>query len=137
MIAVDDCGTIISPLVAEGQVHGGLLGGIAQALFEEVRYDDVGNPITASFANYGFPSAADLPSFETHHTVTPTPNNPLGAKGLGESGTTGSLGAVHTAVVDAASHLGIRHIEMPLTPFNVWTALQTSTRPDPLSSDLV
>jgi aerobic carbon-monoxide dehydrogenase large subunit len=129
MVAVDDCGTVISPLLAQGQVHGGLLGGITQALFEEIRYDEVGNPITTSFADYGFPSAADLPSFETHHTVTPTPHNPLGAKGLGESGTTGSLGAVHNAVVDAVSHLGIRHIEMPLTPFNVWTALQASARP--------
>jgi len=124
MVAVDDCGTVISPLLAEGQVHGGLLGGIAQALFEEIRYDEFGNLTTAGFADYGFPSAADLPSFETHHTVTPTPHNPLGAKGLGESGTTGSLGAVHNAVVDAVSHLGIRHIEMPLTPFNVWSALQ-------------
>ena len=131
MVAVDDCGTVISPLLAEGQVHGGLLGGITQALFEEIRYDEVGNPINASFANYGFPSAAELPSFETHHTVTPTPHNPLGAKGVGESATTGSLGAVHNAVVDAVSHLGIRHIEMPLTPLNVWTALQTTARPDP------
>lgn len=131
IVAVDDCGTVISPLLAEGQVHGGLLGGITQALFEEVSYDEVGNPITASFANYGFPGAADLPSFETHHTVTPTPHNPLGAKGLGESGTTGSLGAVHNAVVDAVSHLGIRHIEMPLTPFNVWTALRGARRPSP------
>lgn len=124
IVAVDDCGTVISPLLAEGQIHGGLLGGITQVLFEEIRYDEVGNPINASFANYGFPGPADLPSFETHHTVTPTPHNPLGAKGIGESGTTGSLGAVHNAVVDAVSHLGIRHIEMPLTPFNVWTALR-------------
>jgi aerobic carbon-monoxide dehydrogenase large subunit len=129
IVAVDDCGTVISPLLAEGQVHGGLLGGIAQALFEEITYDDIGNPANASFANYGFPGPADLPSFETHHTVTPTPHNPLGAKGIGESGTTGSLGAVHNAVVDAVSHLGIRHIEMPLTPFNVWSALQAATRP--------
>jgi aerobic carbon-monoxide dehydrogenase large subunit len=135
MVAVDDCGTVVSPLLAQGQVHGGLLGGITQALFEEIRYDEVGNPITASFADYGFPSAADLPSFETHHTVTPTPHNPLGAKGLGESGTTGSLGAVHNAVVDAVSHLGIRHIEMPLTPFKVWSALRAA-RPNPSSDGL-
>jgi carbon-monoxide dehydrogenase large subunit len=131
IVAVDDCGTVISPLLAEGQIHGGLLGGITQALFEEITYDEVGNPVNASFANYGFPGPAELPSFETHHTVTPTPHNPLGAKGIGESGTTGSLGAVHNAVVDAVSHLGIRHIEMPLTPFNVWTALQAAVSPSP------
>jgi aerobic carbon-monoxide dehydrogenase large subunit len=124
MIAVDDCGVVLNPLLAEGQVHGGLLGGIGQALFEEVRFDSDGNPLTTSFADYGMPSAAELPSYETGHTVTPTPHNPLGAKGLGEAGTTGSLGAVHNAVVDAVAHLGIRHIELPLTPFNVWTALQ-------------
>jgi carbon-monoxide dehydrogenase large subunit len=129
IVAVDDCGTVINPLLAEGQIHGGLLGGITQALFEEIRYDEVGNPITSTFADYGFPSAADLPSFETHHTVTPTPHNPLGAKGIGESGTTGSIGAVHNAVVDAVSHLGIRHVEMPLTPFNVWTTLQAAGGP--------
>jgi carbon-monoxide dehydrogenase large subunit len=124
MIAVDDCGVVLNPLLAEGQVHGGLLGGIGQALFEEVRFDEDGNPLTATFADYGMPSAAELPSYETGHTVTPTPHNPLGAKGLGEAGTTGSLGAVHNAVVDAVSHLGVRHIELPLTPFNVWTAIQ-------------
>ena len=124
MIAVDDCGVVLNPLLAEGQVHGGLSGGIGQALFEEVRFDSDGNPLTATFADYGMPSAAELPSFETGHTVTPTPHNPLGAKGLGEAGTTGSLGAVHNAVVDALAHLGIRHIELPLTPFNVWTAIQ-------------
>ena len=124
MIAVDDCGVVLNPLLAEGQVHGGLLGGIGQALFEEIRFDEDGNPLTSTFAEYGMPSAAELPSYETGHTVTPTPHNPLGAKGLGEAGTTGSLGAVHNAVVDAVAHLGIRHIELPLTPFNVWTAIQ-------------
>jgi carbon-monoxide dehydrogenase large subunit len=126
IVAVDDCGTVINPLLAEGQVHGGLLAGIGQALFEEVTYDEEGNPLNASFADYAFPSAAELPSFETHHTVTPTPRNPLGAKGLGEAGTTGSLAAVHNAVVDAVSHLGIRHIELPLTPQNVWAALEAA-----------
>jgi carbon-monoxide dehydrogenase large subunit len=127
MIAVDDCGVMINPMLAEGQVHGGLLGGIGQALFEEIRYDEEGNPLTSSFADYAMPSAAELPSYETGHTVTPTPNNPLGVKGLGEAGTTGSLGAVHNAVVDAVAHLGIRHIELPLTPFRVWTAIQEAT----------
>jgi carbon-monoxide dehydrogenase large subunit len=124
MIAVDDCGVVINPLLAEGQVHGGLFAGIGQALFEEIRFDDDGNPLTTSFAEYGMPSAAEMPSFETGHTVTPTPHNPLGAKGLGEAGTTGSVGAVHNAVVDALAHLGVRHIQMPLTPLNVWTAIQ-------------
>jgi carbon-monoxide dehydrogenase large subunit len=126
MLAVDDCGTIINPLLAEGQVHGGLLGGIGQALFEEVAFDELGNPQNANFATYGFPSAADLPAFETRHTVTPSPNNPLGAKGLGEGGTTGSFGAVHNAVVDAVAHLGVRHIETPLTPLNVWRAISAN-----------
>ena len=124
MLAVDDCGTVINPLLAEGQVHGGLLAGIGQALYEEIRYDSHGNPLTTTFADYAMPSAAELPSFETSHTVTPSPHNPLGVKGLGEAGTTGSIGAVQNAVVDAVAHLGIRHIELPLTPERVWTALQ-------------
>jgi carbon-monoxide dehydrogenase large subunit len=124
MVAVDDCGVVINPMLAEGQVHGGLVAGIGQALFEEIRFDDEGNPLTTSFAEYAMPSAAEMPSYETSHTVTPTPHNPLGAKGLGEAGTTGSVGAVHNAVIDAVAHLGVRHIEMPLTPFKVWTAIQ-------------
>ena len=126
MIAVDDCGVVINPLLAEGQVHGGLLGGIAQVLFEEICYDEDGNLLTSTFADYAMPSAADVPSFETGHTVTPTPHNPLGAKGLGEAGTTGSIGAVHNAVVDAVAHLGVRHIELPLTPCTVWSAIQAA-----------
>jgi carbon-monoxide dehydrogenase large subunit len=123
MVAVDDCGTVLNPLLAEGQVHGGLAAGIGQALFEEIRYDEHGNPLTSTFADYAMPSAAELPSFETAHTVTPTPKNPLGAKGLGEAGTTGSIAAVHNAVIDAVAHLGIRHIDLPLTPMRVWSAL--------------
>ena len=124
LVAVDDCGTVVNPLLAEGQVHGGLVAGAGQVLFEEIRYDDDGNPLTSTFAEYAMPSAAEFPSFETSHTVTPSPHNPLGVKGLGEAGTTGSLGAVHNAVVDAVAHLGIRHIELPLTPLRVWTVLQ-------------
>jgi carbon-monoxide dehydrogenase large subunit len=127
MIAVDDCGVVINPLLAEGQVHGGLLAGIAQALFEEIRFDEDGNLLTANLADYLMPSAAEMPSFETGHTVTPTPHNPLGAKGLGEAGTTGAIGAVHNAVVDAVAHLGIRHIELPLSPYNVWNAIRATT----------
>jgi len=123
-VAVDDCGRIINPLLVTGQQHGGIAQGIAQALFEEVVYDDDGNPLTTTLIDYAMPSAADLPSFEASNTVTPTPLNPLGAKGIGESGTIGSTPAVHNAVVDAVSHLGIRHIDMPLTPERVWRAVQ-------------
>jgi aerobic carbon-monoxide dehydrogenase large subunit len=123
-IAVDDCGRIINPLLVAGQQHGGIAQGIAQALFEEVVYDVDGNPLTATLMDYAIPSAAEFPSFEASNTVTPTPLNPLGAKGIGESGTVGSTPAVHNAVIDAVSHLGIRHIDMPLTPERVWRAIQ-------------
>ncbi|HEV3364130.1 MAG TPA: xanthine dehydrogenase family protein molybdopterin-binding subunit [Acidimicrobiia bacterium] len=124
MVAVDDAGRILNPMLAEGQVHGGLAQGIAQALFEEFAYDDEGTPLTATLADYLMPSAAELPSYETAHTMTPTPLNPLGAKGIGESGTIGSTPAVQNAVVDAVAHLGVRHIDMPLTPERVWRAIQ-------------
>jgi carbon-monoxide dehydrogenase large subunit len=123
-VAADDCGVMINPMLVEGQVHGGLVAGIGQALFEECRFDDDGNPLNATLAEYGMPSAAEVPSYRTEHTVTPSPHNPLGVKGVGEAGTTGSLAAVHNAVVDAVSHLGIRHIELPLTPQRVWTAMR-------------
>jgi carbon-monoxide dehydrogenase large subunit len=122
-VAVDDCGTVINPLLAEGQVHGGLAQGIAQMLFEEVRYDDDGTPLTATLLDYAMPSAAELPFFRTAHTVTPTPRNPLGAKGIGESGTTGSISAMWNAVVDALAPLGIRHLDPPFTPVRVWHAI--------------
>ena len=125
-VAVDDAGTIINPLLAEGQVHGGLAQGIAQALFEEVVYDADGNPLTSNFADYGIPSAAEMPSFQTVHAATASPLNDLGAKGIGESGTIGSTPAVQSAVVDAVSHLGVRHIDMPCTSQRVWAALQSS-----------
>jgi carbon-monoxide dehydrogenase large subunit len=123
-VAVDDCGTVINPLLAAGQVHGGLAQGIAQMLFEEVRYDENGNPLTATLVDYAFPSAAELPSFRTAHTVTPTPRNPLGAKGIGESGTTGSISALWNAVVDALAPFGIRHLDPPFTPARVWQAMR-------------
>ncbi len=100
-MAVDDAGRLLNPLLAEGQVHGGLAQGVAQALLEEMCYDEQGNPLTANLADYAFVSAAELPSFETHPMETPTPLNPLGAKGIGESGTIGSTPAVQNAVVDA------------------------------------
>jgi carbon-monoxide dehydrogenase large subunit len=122
-VAVDDAGTIISPVIAEGQVHGGVATGIAQALFEEMVYDEEGNPLTLGFANYAFPSAGDLPSFELVKMATPTAVNPLGAKGIGESGTIGATSAVQNAVVDALRSFGVRHIDMPLSPERVWRAL--------------
>ncbi|RTL63632.1 MAG: xanthine dehydrogenase family protein molybdopterin-binding subunit [Pseudonocardiaceae bacterium] len=122
-IAVDDCGRILNPLLVEGQQHGGLAQGIAQALYEEIVYDDQGQPTTATLADYRMPTAADLISFETATTETPTPMNVLGAKGIGESATVGSTPAVQNAVVDAVSHLGVRHIDLPCTPERVWRAV--------------
>ena len=113
----------MNPVLAEAQVHGGIAQGVAQALFEQVVYDDGGNPLTASFVDYAIPSAAELPSFEVSHTVTPTPRNPLGAKGIGESGTTGSTAAVWNAVVDALRPYGVVHLDMPFTPERVWRAI--------------
>jgi carbon-monoxide dehydrogenase large subunit len=121
--AVDDCGNVLNPQLAEAQVHGGIAQGVAQALYERVVYDDDGNPLTASFLDYAIPSAAEVPSFAVSHTVTPTPNNPLGAKGIGESGTTGSTAAVWNAVVDALSPYGVAHLDMPFTPERVWRAI--------------
>jgi len=121
--AVDDCGVIVNPMLVDGQVHGGLASGISQALWEQFLYDDDGNPITSTLAEYGIPSAAELPSFVTAHTETPSPINDLGAKGIGESATVGSTPAVQNAVVDAVSYLGVRHIDMPCTPERVWRAI--------------
>ena len=121
--AVDDCGRIINPLLAEGQVHGGIAQGIGQAMLEEVIFDDQGTPRTASMVDYLIPSIGEVPEVVTATTETPSPNNPLGAKGIGESGTIGSTPAIQNAVVDALSHLGVRHVDMPLTPERVWAAL--------------
>ena len=123
MVTVDDCGRVLNPLLVEGQRHGGIAQGVAQALTEEYRYDEEGNPVTANLADYTFISAAELPSFELVPMETPTPLNELGAKGIGESGTIGSTPAVQNAVVDALSHLGVRHLDMPTTPERVWLAL--------------
>ncbi len=123
LIAVDDAGRILNPLIAEGQVHGGLAQGVAQALLEEFRYDNDGNPLTSNFADYSVISATELPSFEIGHLETPTPTNELGAKGIGESGTVGSTPAVQNAVIDALSYLGITHLDMPLTPEKIWSSL--------------
>ena len=127
-VAVDDCGRILNPLLVTGQQHGGIAQGIAQALWEQVVYDPDGNPLTANLADYAMPTAAEFPSFETTNTETPTPLNPLGAKGIGESGTIGSTPSIQNAVVDAVSHLGVRHIDMPCTPERVWRAIQDAER---------
>jgi carbon-monoxide dehydrogenase large subunit len=123
-ITVDDCGNVISPMIVAGQVHGGLAQGIGQALFEEARYDEAGNLLTGTLIDYPIPTAADLPSFELGHTTTPTDVNPMGVKGIGEAGTIGSAQTVVNAVVDALAPLGVRHIDMPLRPRNVWQAIQ-------------
>jgi carbon-monoxide dehydrogenase large subunit len=122
-IAVDDCGRIVNPLLVTGQQHGGIAQGMSQALWEQVVFDPDGNPLTANLADYAMPSAAEFPFFETANTETLTSRNPLGAKGIGESGTIGSTPSVHNAVVDALSHLGVRHIDMPCTAERVWRAI--------------
>jgi aerobic carbon-monoxide dehydrogenase large subunit len=123
-IAVDDCGRILNPLLVRGQQHGGIAQGAAQALFEWVQYDSDGNPLTTTLIDYMVPAASELPSFEASNTETDSPLNPLGAKGIGESGTIGSTPAIHNAVIDALSHLGVTHIDMPCTPERVWLAIE-------------
>jgi carbon-monoxide dehydrogenase large subunit len=123
-VACDDAGTILNPLLFDGQVHGGCAQGAAQALFETFVYDEEGNPRTANFTDYAFPSAAELPSWERVPMETPTPLNPLGAKGIGEAGTIGSTPDVQNAVIDALAHLGVRHVDMPCTPERVWRAVR-------------
>ncbi len=123
MYLVDDCGTVINPLLAEGQVHGGVAQGIAQALYEKMEYDANGQPLTATLVDYLVPGAPDLPTYTSSRTTTVTPNNSLGAKGIGESGSVGAPPAVVNAAVDALSHLGVRHINMPLTPQKIFSLL--------------
>ena len=125
-VACDDAGRVLNPLLLDGQIHGGIAQGSAQALLEEVRYDEDGNPVTSNLADYGMISATELPSFEVIHMETPTFVNPLGAKGIGESGTIGSTPAVQSAVCDALSHLGVKHIDMPATSERVWQAIQAA-----------
>ncbi|HZR93082.1 MAG TPA: molybdopterin cofactor-binding domain-containing protein [Gaiellaceae bacterium] len=126
-VAVDDVGTVINPMIVDGQVHGGIAQGVAQALWEEAVYDEDGNLVTGSLLNYLVPSAAELPSFVLDRTVTPSPTNPLGVKGVGETGTIASTPAVVNAVLDALSHLGVTDIDMPTTPERVWRAIQEAS----------
>lgn len=123
-VAVDDAGRIINPMLAEGQVHGGVTQGIAQALWEEAVYDENGNLLTGGFDSYGIPTAVEVPKYESYFEETPSPHNPLGAKGMGETGTIASTAAVVNAVVDALAHLGVKHIDMPLKPERVWRVLR-------------
>jgi aerobic carbon-monoxide dehydrogenase large subunit len=126
VITVDDAGTVVNPLLAEGQRHGGIAQGAAQAFLEEVVFDADGNPLTTTLADYAFLSATEVPSFELADSQTPTSYNPLGAKGIGEAGTIGSTPAVQNAIIDAVAHLGVRHIDMPASPQRVWQALQSA-----------
>jgi carbon-monoxide dehydrogenase large subunit len=123
-LAVDDCGRVLNPMMVDGQRHGGIAQGVGQALFEEVLFDETGQPTTSTLGDYALPRAADFPEFELDRTVTPTPRNPLGAKGIGEAGTIGSTPAIVNAVVDALSHLGVDNVDMPLRPEKVWRVLR-------------
>jgi carbon-monoxide dehydrogenase large subunit len=123
-VAVDDVGNVVNPTIVDGQVHGGIAQGVAQALFEEAVYDHEGNLVTGSMVNYLVPSAAELPSFELDRVSAPSPTNPMGVKGVGETGTIASGAAVMNAVVDALAPLGIHDIDMPASPERVWRALQ-------------
>ena len=123
-VAVDDCGKIINPLLVAGQVHGGVAQGLGQALWEQAVYDENGQLVSGEFTEYAMPRAHMMPWIEASHTITPSPVNPLGVKGVGEAGTIGCSPAVVNSVVDALSHLGIRHIDMPLTPEKIWSLIQ-------------
>ncbi len=125
-IAVDDCGPVINPTIVDGQLHGGLAQGIAQAMYEGVIYDEDGNLVTASMVDYMIPGAPELPNFTLDRTVTPSPSNPLGVKGVGEAGTIGAPPAVINSIVDALSPMGIKHIDMPASPMRVWKAIQNA-----------
>jgi carbon-monoxide dehydrogenase large subunit len=125
-VCVDDVGIQINPMIVEGQVHGGVAQGVAQALFEGVEYDSDGNLLTASLADYLIPSAADLPSFETSTTVTPSTTHSLGTKGVGEAGAIASTPAIINGIVDALRPLGVTDVLMPASPQNVWRAIQAA-----------
>jgi carbon-monoxide dehydrogenase large subunit len=127
-VAVDDCGPAINPMLIEGQVHGGITHGIGQAMFERVHYDEDGQLVTGTFVDYALPTAAELPSFETDRTETPSPVNSLGVKGVGEAGTIASSPAVTNAVLDALKPLGVKYIDMPLSPMRVWEAIEEAQK---------
>ena len=122
--AVDDCGHVVNPMIVAGQVHGGIAQGIGQAMFEDAIYDDEGNMLTGSLLDYPLPTATDLPALDLHRTVTPSPINPMGVKGIGEAGTIGSAHTLVNAVVDALTPMGVKHVDMPVRPKRVWAAMQ-------------
>jgi carbon-monoxide dehydrogenase large subunit len=122
-VAVDDCGNAVNPMLIDGQVHGGVVHAIGQALYERVHYDEDGQLVTGTFVDYALPTAAELPSFETDRTETPSPVNALGVKGVGEAGTIAGSPAVTNALIDALRPLGVSYINMPLTPMRVWEAI--------------
>jgi carbon-monoxide dehydrogenase large subunit len=123
-VAVDDCGTVINPMIVEGQIHGGLAEGLAIATMQEIRFDEQGNILNGSFMDYLLPTAVEVPNWELDRTVTPSPHHPIGAKGVGESPNVGSVPAIVNAFVDALSHLGVTHIEMPVTSWKIWEILK-------------
>jgi len=126
-VAVDDCGNVINPMIVDGQVHGGVAQGVAQALWEEVVYDENGQLLSSTLMDYGVPFATDLPMIETGATITPSPVNPLGVKGVGEAGTIAATPVIVNAVMDALSGLGIKHIDMPLRPEKIWRAINAGS----------
>ncbi len=134
-VAVDDVGNVVNPLIVDGQIHGGIAQGLAQALYEGAVYDDNGQLLTGTMSDYAIPKAHMVPVYELDRTVTPSPTNPMGVKGAGEAGTIASTPAVANAVIDAVSHLGIRHIDMPLTPERVWQALRSANQATPMAAD--
>jgi CO/xanthine dehydrogenase Mo-binding subunit len=134
-LSVDDCGNIISPLLVTGQVHGGLAQGIGLVLWEELLYDGSGELLTGSLNDYAVPKAHGFPAFETHHTTTPTPINPLGAKGIGEAATIGATPTAANAVIDALEPWGITHLDIPFTAEKVWSAIQRASQPTAAAAD--
>jgi carbon-monoxide dehydrogenase large subunit len=125
-VSVDDCGNVINPFIVNGQIHGGITQGIGQVLWENTVYDDVGNLLSGSFMDYLIPTAENLPSFEIARTETPSPHNPLGVKGIGEAAVIGSTPAVANAILDALNEYGIKHLDLPLTPETIWSAITAS-----------
>jgi aerobic carbon-monoxide dehydrogenase large subunit len=125
-VSVDDCGPAINPMLIDGQVHGGIVHAIGQALYEQVVYDEEGQLVTGTFVDYALPTAAEVPSFETDRTETVSPTNSLGVKGVGEAGTIAATPAVAAAVLDALAPLGVKDLDMPFTPLRVWEAIQAA-----------
>ncbi len=125
-VCVDDCGPAINPMLIDGQVHGGIVHGVAQAMYEQVVYDDTGQLVTGTFVDYALPTAAEMPTFETDRTETPSPVNSMGVKGVGEAGTIAASPTIVNAVTDALRPLGVNHIDMPVTPLRVWQAIEAA-----------